>query len=119
MVCSKCEKKLSKGVHGSAGTKNGGDPKSWGPRGGASNNYGPSRGRDDRKIGENMILKNLKKENSTHGEQPYGYKCKTCKKTLQGNFIYCTACAFKDGRCAMCGKRQIDTSEMKMSLNPK
>ncbi len=71
-----------------------------------------------RKIGENKILTNLTSSNSSRAS-PYQFKCKVCKKGLVGQHIYCSACAFQEGKCSMCGKKVIDTEGHKMTLKPK
>ena len=82
MVCTKCEKKLTK-VAPAAKWKD-------------SDNAGTSSGR---KIGENKALSKLKQW------APYSRNCISCKCSLQADYRYCQKCAYAKGLCAMCGKQ--------------
>ncbi|DBA81915.1 hypothetical protein WJX79_003482 [Trebouxia sp. C0005] len=93
MVCSKCEKKLSKVIV----------PDKW--KEGASN---VTEG-GGRKVNENKLLSKKQRW------QPYASRCKTCKATLHQDALYCQGCAYQKGICAMCGKQILDTSNYKQS----
>lgn len=120
MVCGKCEKKLSKvGVlrHGEsfASVASGpafliaymrtqvACPDKW--KDGA-NNTNESGGR---KINENKLLSRKKTW------QPYSAKCTKCKSNLPAGYSLCQPCAYRDGVCAMCGKKILDTSRYRQS----
>ncbi|CAK0834700.1 unnamed protein product [Prorocentrum cordatum] len=94
MVCAKCEKKLSVIAN----------PDVW--REGGRNNTSRSSATGGRKIGENMLLKHKFKDKAN----PYQSKCKVCKTTLHQKGVYCSACAYRGGFCAMCGKEMVDVS---------
>ncbi|KIM34110.1 hypothetical protein M408DRAFT_325621 [Serendipita vermifera MAFF 305830] len=110
MVCSKCEKKLSKLAAP--------DP---------FNVTSTSEGK--RKIGQNTLLTmkgrgvGSSSSSSTKGLakgkrfSPYAVKkCKDCNSNVsQNNAQYCHTCAFKKGLCSICGKAVIDTSSFTMS----
>ena len=93
MVCSKCEKKLSRGIHqemwkdGSRHTIEGGG----------------------RKINQNMALSG-KKRWTPYGGATGGSKCKICKQSLHQQGIYCQKCAYHHGMCSMCGVKVMDTT---------
>lgn len=93
MVCSKCEKKLAKLAN----------PDVWREGGRNSTMYGKSGGRV---IGENMLLKHKARDKAN----PYQSKCKTCKCSVHQQGVYCSECAYKNGLCAMCGKKMVDVS---------
>ncbi|QSL64763.1 hypothetical protein MERGE_002065 [Pneumocystis wakefieldiae] len=66
----------------------------------------------ERKIGENKLLSNSAKKRY----DPYGVGCKTCKqRTHHLGAKYCPGCAYKQGRCSICGKKIMDTSAYKQS----
>ena len=93
MVCSKCEKKLTRGIHqemwkeGSRHTIEGGG----------------------RKLNENKALSS-KKRWTPYGAGGGGGKCKICKQSLHQEGIYCHKCAFAKGECSMCGVKVMDTT---------
>ncbi|KAL6779555.1 hypothetical protein ACKKBG_A12745 [Auxenochlorella protothecoides x Auxenochlorella symbiontica] len=93
MVCTKCEKKLAKVAC----------PDKW--KDGANNTV-ESGGR---KVNENKML------SKKRGWQPYAAKCTLCKNNLQAGYTYCQGCAYRDGLCAMCGKKILDTSSYRQS----
>lgn len=96
MVCTKCEKKLSKVIC----------PDKW--KDGSNNNTEGG----GRKVNENKALSKKKRW------QPYGQsltKCKICKSNLHQEAQYCQTCAYSKGVCAMCGKQILDTSQYKQS----
>eukprot|EP00891_Asterochloris_glomerata_P002175 jgi/Astpho2/2175/e_gw1.00040.168.1_t len=84
MVCSKCEKKLSKVICP--------DPYKAG-----SNNNTEGGGR---KLNENKLLSSKNKWKPT-----IAAKCQSCKSTLHQEAMYCQGCAYSKGICAMCGKQ--------------
>ena len=100
MVCAKCEAKLPKLVvgdkwKGGAGSKQPGAP---------SSASGPMRGG---KVGVPGKL----------GAAPaISRPCRLCKGNVHlAQAHYCQACAYKNGICAMCGTRVLDTTSYKMS----
>ncbi|KAF8331682.1 PDZ-binding protein [Cantharellus anzutake] len=94
MVCTKCEKKLSKLA--------------------APDPFQPSS--STRTVGENKLAVKGRPGTSTKRFTPYGSKCKDCKSnTTQNQAKYCHGCAFKRGACAICGKKILDTSGYAMS----
>ena len=98
MVCTKCEKKLSKVV----------TPDVW--KDGARNIIGGKGG--GRKLGMNMLLKNKKKPGFT----PFGSnKCQACKKTLLNDDKYCNKCSYSKGRCNKCGVKILKTKMYRQS----
>ncbi|EPZ34833.1 PDZ-binding protein, CRIPT domain-containing protein [Rozella allomycis CSF55] len=91
MVCSKCEKKLPKLAtvdtwkQGSRNTIEGGG----------------------RKLSENKLLR----PTSRNTFMPYQNKCKICKQRVNlEKANYCHSCAYKNGICAICGRKVLDTS---------
>lgn len=62
-----------------------------------------------RKVNENKML------SKKRGWQPYAAKCTLCKNNLQAGYTYCQGCAYRDGLCAMCGKKILDTSSYRQS----
>jgi len=101
MVCQKCEKKLA----------NLANPDVW-RDGGKNNTTGYGKDGGGRKIGENMLLKNMK-----HGRAaPFIKKCRGCKKSMHQEGQYCSACAHQQGLCAICGKKMVDVSAFRMDL---
>ncbi|KAI0048132.1 hypothetical protein FA95DRAFT_1558403 [Auriscalpium vulgare] len=104
MVCTKCEKKLSKVAapdpfkSSSASIKEG------------SRNVGGSK-----LIGKPKAPSTSSTSKTTRF-QPYAGKCKDCKQTVtQNRAKYCHGCAFKKGICSICGKQILDTSGYSMS----
>ncbi|KAH9072096.1 PDZ-binding protein [Lactarius deliciosus] len=111
MVCTRCEKKLSKVAapdpfqSTSASIKDG-----------------------SRKIGENKLIgrpkppgaapsssRGISATSSKNRYQPYAGKCKDCKQSVSQNQAkYCHGCAFKKGICSICGKQILDTSGYQM-----
>eukprot|EP00389_Voromonas_pontica_P012061 GDKH01018492.1.p2 GENE.GDKH01018492.1~~GDKH01018492.1.p2 ORF type:complete len:93 (+),score=5.52 GDKH01018492.1:116-394(+) len=91
MVCDKCEKKQAKLA----------TPSVW------------KAGTDARKIGGNKLLD---KRSKAINLDPYGCKCKNCNSSMHVKGVYCTDCAYKEGRCQMCGKKTLDTKMYKMSM---
>ena len=95
MVCSKCEKKLSRGSHqemwkeGSRNTLEGG-----------------------RKINENKALTAKGKTGkwTPYGAGGAGGKCRICKLSLHQEGIFCQKCAYAQGQCSMCGVKVWDTT---------
>ena len=94
MVCAKCEKKLTKLAA----------PDTWKE---GSRSGGKAAG--TKAVGQNKLLTNRARF------APYAKKlsCKTCKKALHQDGIYCNACAFQKGLCALCGKQTVDISKHK------
>lgn len=96
MVCSKCEKKLSRGIHqemwkeGSRNTVEGGG----------------------RRINENKALTAKGKTGkwTPYGAGGAGGKCRICKLSLHQEGIFCQKCAYAQGQCSMCGVKVWDTS---------
>jgi len=94
MVCSKCEKKLSRGIHqemwkeGSRHTLEGGG----------------------RALNENKALSAKKRWTpyGSSGSGTGGGKCKICKTSLHQEGIYCQKCAYSKGMCSMCGVQVMD-----------
>uniref|UniRef100_A0A7S1WGE9 Cysteine-rich PDZ-binding protein n=1 Tax=Alexandrium catenella TaxID=2925 RepID=A0A7S1WGE9_ALECA len=99
MVCSKCEKKLAKLAN----------PDVWRDGGRNSTMYGKAGGRA---VGENMLLKHKQRDKAN----PYSHKCKVCRQSIHQQGVYCSACAYKGGFCAMCGKEMVDVSGHCQSL---
>ncbi|KAF8315342.1 hypothetical protein DL93DRAFT_2057198 [Clavulina sp. PMI_390] len=96
MVCTKCEKKLSKLA--------------------APDPFKPSS--STRTIGENKLslASAGRAGTSTKRFSPYGKTCKDCKSpTTQNGAKYCHGCAFKKGICSICGKQILDTKGYAMS----
>mmetsp|Transcript_13413 Transcript_13413/g.39201 ORF Transcript_13413/g.39201 Transcript_13413/m.39201 type:complete len:102 (-) Transcript_13413:48-353(-) len=100
MVCSKCEKKLAKLAN----------PDVWREGGRNSTMYGKSGGRA---VGENMLLKAKKNREKAN---PYQARCKVCRQSLHQDGVYCSACAYKGGFCALCGKEMVDVSMHNQTL---
>ncbi|CCJ30633.1 unnamed protein product [Pneumocystis jirovecii] len=47
---------------------------------------------------------------------PYGTGCSVCKqRTHHLGAKYCPSCAYKQGKCSICGKKILDTSAYKQS----
>ena len=86
MVCTKCEKKLSKVACQEKWRDGGSEGK---PAGG-------------RAINENKALSKKKRW------APYSAKCTVCKSALQPEYTYCQPCAYRKGLCAMCGNQVLD-----------
>mmetsp|Transcript_23841 Transcript_23841/g.32783 ORF Transcript_23841/g.32783 Transcript_23841/m.32783 type:complete len:99 (+) Transcript_23841:309-605(+) len=96
MVCQKCEKKLSTLAC----------PDKW--KTGSSSGPPP---RDTK--GSN---KSLGKKKASARYNPYAIGCKVCKCPIHtGQGMYCHACAYKKGVCAICGVQVLDTSFYKQS----
>jgi len=93
MVCSKCEKKLSRGIH----------QEMWKD---GSRQTIESGGR---KINQNMALSG-KKRWTPYGGATGGSKCKICKQSMHQAGIYCQKCAYHKGMCSMCGVKVMDTT---------
>mmetsp|Transcript_29677 Transcript_29677/g.54417 ORF Transcript_29677/g.54417 Transcript_29677/m.54417 type:complete len:95 (-) Transcript_29677:251-535(-) len=92
MVCTTCEKKLSKLAC----------PEKW--------KEGDKKDSSGRKVNENKLLTKSKRF------QPYGQsKCKICKQALHQDGIYCQSCAFAKGLCSLCGKVILDIKSYKQS----
>ena len=93
MVCSKCEKKLQRGIHqemwkeGSRHTIEGGG----------------------RAVNENKAL-SARKRWTPYGAGANGAKCRICKQSLHQEGIYCQKCAYARGQCSMCGVKVWDTT---------
>lgn len=100
MVCSTCEKKLSKVAAP--------EPYKWGD---ADNKDVKGKQSSGRKVGENKLLG----KNKRFAPYASGAKCKICKSALHQEGLYCQACAYQKGMCSMCGKQILDTSEYKQS----
>lgn len=47
---------------------------------------------------------------------PQNRKCKQCKNQLHVDGKYCSVCAYKLGKCHLCGKTITDVSSHNMSL---
>ena len=89
MVCSKCEKKLSKTAC----------MDTW--------KASSEKKTDGRKLNENKILSKSKRW------QPYTAKCKLCKSSLPENYMYCQKCSYAKGLCGMCGRMILKTEDLK------
>ncbi|KIY70590.1 hypothetical protein CYLTODRAFT_347495 [Cylindrobasidium torrendii FP15055 ss-10] len=97
MVCTKCEKKLSKVAAP--------DP---------FQSSSSSIRDGSRKIGENKLLGRPGVSKNRH--QPYQGKCRDCKSSVtQNKAKYCHGCAFRKGICSICAKSILDTSKYNMS----
>jgi len=100
MVCQKCEAKLSATV----------TPDVW--KEGAKN-----VGKQRESTTTNRLLSDKRKAGSRFS--PYEAsetKCKLCKSQVhQEGGHYCQACAYKNGICAMCGRKVLDTTNYKQS----
>lgn len=90
MPCSKCQKKLSKLV--TPDTKRDGTQRAIGVN----------------KLVEKRIQKDKLESNNS--------QCKNCKAILHIKGKYCNVCAYKQGRCHICGKKMVDVSKHVMSL---
>lgn len=99
MVCTKCEKKLTKLVTPSVWKKSGKTGKGVNPETGAKT-----------KIGQNMLLKNRKAL-----KNKFFKKCKKCSKSVTGQHLFCNLCGYKEGKCTMCGVKIISTKFYKQS----
>ncbi|KAI0289462.1 hypothetical protein BC826DRAFT_957231 [Russula brevipes] len=108
MVCTKCEKKLSKVAAP--------DP---------FQSTTASIKEGSRKIGENKLIGRPKPQEQPQAPAgvflpqvrkiPYAGKCKDCKQSVtQNQAKYCHGCAFKKGICSICGKQILDTSGYQM-----
>ncbi|KAI8929639.1 PDZ-binding protein [Entophlyctis helioformis] len=97
MVCSKCEKKLATLA----------TPDKW--KEGSKNAEVGSSGR---KLNENKLLSSKNKAKFA----PYEARCRVCKsRVTQTGAHYCQGCAYKNGICAMCGVKILDTKLYKQS----
>jgi hypothetical protein len=96
MVCSKCEKKLSRGIH----------QEMWKD---GSRNTVESGGR---RINENKALTAKGKTGkwTPYGAGGAGGKCRICKLSLHQEGIFCQKCAYAQGQCSMCGVKVWDTT---------
>ncbi|KAM0790793.1 hypothetical protein ACM66B_004641 [Microbotryomycetes sp. NB124-2] len=128
MPCAKCEKKLAaQGKNSLAATD------VW-------RSAGPGGDRNQRKVGENKLLsaksryspyapaastskagagpgsKTASKAGSSATATTIG-RCETCGSTVaRAGAKYCQSCAYKTGKCSICGKQILDTSQYKMSM---
>ena len=98
MVCSKCEKKLARGVH----------QEMWK----AGSRHTIESG--GRVVNENKAL-TARKRWSPYGSgggagRRRGGKCRVCKQSLHQEGIYCQKCAYAQGQCSMCGVKVWDTT---------
>lgn len=98
MPCKKCEKKLKKLV----------TPDVW--KKGARNIIGGRHG--GIKLGVNKIIE---KKKYKFGGKLADCKGKNCKKRLKDGEKYCNLCAYKEGRCKMCGVRILNTKSYKQT----
>lgn len=89
MPCEKCEQKLRK-----LPTPNVGDSSS-------------------RYSGANKLLQY---NSSKHKFDSQKRKCKECNSQLHTEGKYCPVCAYKLGKCHLCGKTVTDVSSHNMSL---
>ena len=96
MVCTKCEKKLSRGIH----------QEMWKE---GSRNTVESGGR---RINENKALTAKGKTGkwTPYGAGGAGGKCRICKLSLHQEGIFCQKCAYAQGQCSMCGVKVWDTT---------
>jgi hypothetical protein len=96
MVCRDCEKKLDVIVV----------PDKW--KTGARNTT------PQQSLNENKLLsKGIQQARNN----PYSQKCTSCSARIhQSGAIYCQACAYKGGLCAMCGKSILDTKNYRQSM---
>lgn len=127
MVCAKCEKTLSKTATADPFVRVWLTQRNRNAAGflvgtGSAGRVGASRGvhaplPGARKVGENKLL------SKSNRFSPLDAKCKLCKQRVtQERASYCqctfatdTACAYKKGLCAICGKQILDTSRYKQS----
>jgi cysteine-rich PDZ-binding protein len=59
---------------------------------------------------DNKILSKTKKW------APSGAKCKVCSASLlQKDYTLCQSCAYRNGKCAMCGTKVLDTTAYRQS----
>ena len=99
MVCSKCEKKLARGVH----------QEMWK----AGSRHTIESG--GRVVNENKALTARKRwspygSGGGAGGAGAGGKCRVCKQSLHQEGIYCQKCAYAQGQCSMCGVKVWDTT---------
>lgn len=99
MVCKKCEKKLSKLA----------TPDVW--KKGARNTIGGKDG--GIKLGVNKLIKKRKMGYGAVGSM--AQKCCGCKKRLIQKHKYCNLCAYKIGRCKVCGIKILKTTNYKQT----
>ncbi|KAJ3392530.1 hypothetical protein HDU84_004015 [Entophlyctis sp. JEL0112] len=93
MVCTKCEAKLAKLITPAVGA--------WKDKaaGKDRDKAGPSSGK----------VPSIYKKNQNKFA-PYENKCKLCKSRVhQEKAHYCQGCSYKNGICAMCGVKILDT----------
>ncbi|KAJ4456987.1 putative cysteine-rich PDZ-binding protein [Paratrimastix pyriformis] len=88
MVCEKCEAKLRSVAA----------PERW--REGSRNIAGQGRRIGGNKLAERRFV-------------PINAHCIVCHAQLSQNYKYCQFCAYKNGLCAMCGARILDTRPYK------
>ncbi|TIA70295.1 hypothetical protein E3P91_03156 [Wallemia ichthyophaga] len=73
---------------------------------------GKTEERDD--LGKNKLLS--KNRYLPYAAKDGGSKCKVCKQaTARPDARYCQNCAYKRGKCSVCGVKQMDTTYQKMS----
>ena len=101
MPCKKCEKKLKKLI----------TPDVW--KKGARNIIGGKHG--GIKLGVNKLIEKRKKFGKFGGKLSI---CAgpNCKKKLKDNDKYCSMCAYKLGRCKMCGIKILKIANYKQSI---
>nr|PVC51464.1 CRIPT protein [Theileria orientalis] len=62
------------------------------------------------------VNKLIEKKTKKDKLEAKGNQCKVCKVFLHINGKYCNSCAYKQGRCHICGKKMVDVSKHLMSL---
>ncbi|KAJ3407582.1 hypothetical protein HDU80_008360 [Chytriomyces hyalinus] len=101
MVCGKCEKKLGTLITPEVRKRD---------TAAVSSSSSSSSGA--RKMATNTLLSQKNKNKFA----PYEIKCKLCKTRVnQTGSHYCQNCAYKNGICAMCGVKILDTKMYKQT----
>ncbi|KAJ3080830.1 hypothetical protein BCR33DRAFT_656695 [Rhizoclosmatium globosum] len=106
MVCAKCEKKLATLVTPDVKRLDG-------ARASSSSSSSSSADSSSVKRGASNTLLSSKNKNKF---APYSVKCKECRGSVhQKGSNYCQNCAYKNGICAMCGVKILDTKLYKQT----
>ncbi|KAI9337553.1 microtubule-associated protein CRIPT-domain-containing protein [Obelidium mucronatum] len=102
MVCTKCEKKLGTLIHAEMRKANDGQ---------SSSSSASASGAKGRGAGNTLLSKKNKNKFA-----PYETRCKLCKTRVhQEGSHYCQNCSYKNGICAMCGVKILDTKLYKQT----
>ena len=101
MPCKKCEKKLKKLA----------TPDVW--KKGARNTIGGKHG--GIKLGVNKLIEKKRFKFRKLGGKIAACAGKDCKKKVKDNDKYCNLCAYKAGRCKMCGIKILKVKNYKQS----